>query len=123
MRLYHGSNTDIKAINLDLCRPYKENDKSVFISYEKSGWLVKKGRCFLMNKEQLMIEYMVQDVVEMIAETQKIEYDIAMKIVYESQIYEKIVDVETGLYRESPSYVYELLQDELCHGHIVQAEV
>lgn len=24
MRLYHGSNTDIKEINLALCRPYKD---------------------------------------------------------------------------------------------------
>lgn len=38
-------------------------------------------------------------------------------------IYEKLIDTETGLYRESPSYVYGLLQDELNFGHIVQAEL
>ena len=76
-----------------------------------------------MGKEQQMMEYMVQDLVEMLTETQNIEYDIAMCTVYGSEIYEKLVDVETGLYRESPSYVYGLLQDELNFGHIVQAEV
>ena len=76
-----------------------------------------------MSKEQQMIEYMVQDLVEMLTETQGIEYDAAMRIIYDSQVYEKLIDIETGLYRESPSYVYGLLQDELNFGHIVQAEV
>ena len=76
-----------------------------------------------MGKEQQMIEYMVQDLVEMLTETQGIEYDVAMCTLYDSQIYEKLIDIETGLYRESPSYVYGLLQDELNFGHIVQAEV
>lgn len=76
-----------------------------------------------MSKVQQMIEYMVQDLVEMLTETQGIEYDAAMRIIYDSQVYEKLIDIETGLYRESPSYVYGLLQDELNFGHIVQAEV
>ena len=70
-----------------------------------------------------MIEYMVQDLVEMLAEAQGIEYDVAMHVIYDSQIYEKVADVETGLYRESPAYVYGLLQDELNFGYIVQAEL
>lgn len=76
-----------------------------------------------MSKEQQMIEYMVQDLVEMLVETQNIEYDIAMYTIYSSQVYEKLIDIETGLYRESPAYVYGLLQDELNFGCIVQAEV
>lgn len=76
-----------------------------------------------MAKEQQMIEYMVQDLVEMLTEAQNIEYDVAMHTIYESEIYEKILDVETGLYRESPAYVYGILQDELNFGHIVQAEI
>ena len=76
-----------------------------------------------MDKKQQMMEYMVQDLVEMLMEAQGIEYDIAMYTIYSSQIYEKLTDAETGLYRESPSYVYGLLQDEINFGHIVQAEV
>ena len=76
-----------------------------------------------MSKEQQMIEYMVQDLVEMLTETQGGEYDIAMRTIYNSQVYEKLIDIETGLYRESPAYVYGLLQDELNFGRIVQAEV
>ena len=76
-----------------------------------------------MSREQQMIEYMVQDLVEMLTETQGVEYDIAMRTIYNSQVYEKLIDIETGLYRESPAYVYGLLQDELNFGRIVQAEV
>ena len=70
-----------------------------------------------------MIEYMIQDLVEILTETQGIEYDIAMHTVYCSQVYKKLIDTETGLYRESPAYVYGLLQDELNFGYIVQAEL
>nr|WP_027871618.1 hypothetical protein [[Eubacterium] cellulosolvens] len=76
-----------------------------------------------MSKEQQMIEYMVQDLVEMLTESQSIEYDEAMRILYASQVYEKVEDIETGLYRESPAYVYGLLQDELNFGHMIQAEI
>lgn len=76
-----------------------------------------------MTKIEQMIEYMVQDLIEMLTEEQKTEYDSAMHTIYDSEIYEKILDIETGLYRESPAYVYGLLQDELHFGRIVQAEV
>ena len=76
-----------------------------------------------MDKKQQMIEYMVQDIVEMLTESQGIEFDVAMLTIYESEVYEKLLDTETGLYRESPAYVYGLLQDELNFGRIVQAEV
>ena len=89
----------------------------------EDGRVFEKGRSQIMGKELQMIEYMVQDLVEILTEAQGIEYDIAMQIVYDSQVYEKLVDVETGLYRESPAYVYGLLQDEMNFGHIVQAEI
>ena len=76
-----------------------------------------------MGKEQQMVEYMVQDLVEMLTEARGIEYDEAMRIIYASDVYEKLTDTETGLYRESPGYVYGLLQDEINFGHIVQEEL
>ena len=69
------------------------------------------------------ITEMVQDLVEILTKTRGIEYDDAMRILYASEVYEKLTDTETGLYRESPGYVYGLLQDELNFGHIVQAEI
>lgn len=37
----------------------------------------------------------------------------ALKIVYQSMTYLQLQDPEGGLYAQSPSYVYELLQKEL----------
>jgi hypothetical protein len=77
----------------------------------------------MMDKKKQMIEYMVQDLVEIISETQSLEYEHAMSLLYNSEIYNKLLDIETGLYRESPAYVYGLLQDEFNFGHIIQAEM
>ena len=59
----------------------------------------------------------------MLTEERGIEFDEAMRILYSSTVYDKLADIETGLYRESPAYVYGLLQDELNYGQIVQAEI
>ena len=76
-----------------------------------------------MTKETQMIEYMIQDLVEIIVDVQKIEYDAAMAMLYASSVYDKISDIETGFYRESPAYVYSFFQDEINFGKIVQAEL
>ncbi|MBR4706725.1 MAG: hypothetical protein IKP29_01570 [Pseudobutyrivibrio sp.] len=76
-----------------------------------------------MNEKKQLIEYVVQDVVEMISKDMQIDYEDAMNYFYESQVFEKLQDVDTGLYRESSAYVYDLYKDELNFGHIVQAEI
>ena len=76
-----------------------------------------------MGKEKHLIEYMIQDLVEIIVDKQKIEYDEAMAMLYSSSVYDKVLDTETGLYRESPAYVYGLFQDEMNFGRIVQTEI
>ena len=42
----------------------------------------------------------------------------AMDVVYNSQLYEKILDLETGLYYQSAGYNYELLRHELLTGNL-----
>jgi hypothetical protein len=42
----------------------------------------------------------------------------AMDVVYHSQIYDKILDLETGLYYQSACYNYELLRNELLTGKV-----
>ena len=39
------------------------------------------------------------------------------------EVFEKLIDEETGLYLESPNYVYDLFKDEMNFGHIIQAEI
>ncbi|GHV89181.1 hypothetical protein AGMMS50267_15410 [Spirochaetia bacterium] len=46
----------------------------------------------------------------------------AMNQFYGSYVFGKLMDFETGLYRESPAYVYDLFKIEKEHGHLVQLE-
>ena len=70
-----------------------------------------------------LIEYIIQDIVDMLATDQNIEYDEAMNMFYNSEVFEKLLDQETGLYLESSGYIYDLFRDERNFGHIVQAEI
>lgn len=67
-----------------------------------------------MSIQEQLMEYMIQDIVEMITNNQGLEYDEALNKFYNSEIFEKIKDGETGLYRESSAYVYDLFRDEIC---------
>lgn len=76
-----------------------------------------------MSKQDQLIEYIVQDIVDMLATDQNIEYDEAMNKFYNSEVFEKLQDKETGLYLESSVYIYDLFKDEMNFGHIIQAEI
>ena len=76
-----------------------------------------------MGKQEQLIEYIVQDIVDMFSSDQDIEYDEAMNKFYNSKVFEKLQDKETGLYMESSEYVYDLLKDEINVGRIVKAEI
>lgn len=76
-----------------------------------------------MTKKDQLIEYSIQDIIEYIVNDQHIEYDEAMRIFYSSQTFDKLSDVETGLYLESSAYVYGIFQDERNFGSLIQAEV
>ena len=76
-----------------------------------------------MCKKSQLIEYIIQDIVDMIAIDQNIEYDEAMNKFYNSEVFEKLQDKETGLYLESSEYVCDLFKDEMNFGHIIQAEI
>ena len=47
-----------------------------------------------------------------VAEKEDLEIKEAMRIVYSSKLYEKLQDPETGLYREGPVYLYDMLAEE-----------
>ena len=76
-----------------------------------------------MGKQEQLIEYIIQDIVDMFSSDQDIEYDEAMNKFYNSKVFEKLQDQETGLYMESSEYVYDLFKDEINFGRIVQAEI
>ena len=76
-----------------------------------------------MTKQELLVEYQIQDIIEYIVMDTQIEYDKAMQIFYNSHTFDKLTDHETGLYLESSAYVYGLFQDERNFGRLIQAEI
>lgn len=76
-----------------------------------------------MSKQEQLIEFTIQDIIHYLVTDLHIEYDDAMNIFYNSETFDKLQDVETGLYLESSAYVYGLLQDERNFGHLVQTEI
>ena len=65
-----------------------------------------------MSKADMLIEYIVSDIVGYIMEDYNIKIGEAMAILYSSRIFESLHDVETGLYLSGSAYVYELFKEE-----------
>ena len=76
-----------------------------------------------MSKAEMLMEYNTQDIIEFIMSDLNIDFDEAMKPFYSSETFEKLYQIETGLYLESAAYVYGIFQDERNFGKIVQAEI
>jgi len=66
-----------------------------------------------MSKADMLIEYNVGDIVGYIMEDNNITMSEAMAMLYNSKIFDKLHDVETGLYLDGSAYVYELFKEEL----------
>ena len=76
-----------------------------------------------MEKIKHLIEGVTQDLVTYLVEDEELSVESAMDRVYNSTLFDKLSDRETGLYRESSAYCYSLLKDELAKGEFVQNEV
>ena len=46
-----------------------------------------------------------------------------MKAFYNSEVFDRLCDIETGLYRESGGCVYDLYKIEHTNGYLIQCEV
>ena len=76
-----------------------------------------------MVTKKVLIEGIIQELISYLCDDKGITIEESMAIVYNSIVYDKLCDENTGLYRESSSYVYELLKDELEDGCIKQKEI
>lgn len=72
-----------------------------------------------MSLSEQLTEYITRDIVAFIMEDEHLDMLDAMHRFYTSETYEKLVDTETGLYRESSGYVYSLYGDERKTGHLI----
>lgn len=76
-----------------------------------------------MEIKKVLIEGIVQDLITYLCDDKNISIHESMSIVYNSIVYTKLCDEDTGLYRESSSYIYELLKDVIQEGCLNQKEV
>lgn len=72
-----------------------------------------------MTKEtKFLIDTLTKNLVLKVMEEYGYSITEAMDIVYNSQLYEKVLDLETGLYYQSAGYNYDLLRHELLTGKV-----
>ena len=69
-----------------------------------------------------MIEANIQDVLKYIIVDFGLSITEAMRKFYVSEVFAKLQNKDTGLYLESPAYIYDLYQNELRNGRLVQEE-
>ena len=72
-----------------------------------------------MTKEtKFLLDTLTKNLVLKVMEEFGYSITDAMDVVYNSQLYEKVLDLETGLYYQSAGYNYDLLRNELLTGKI-----
>ena len=74
------------------------------------------------EKIRFMKDFVTTEVILLIVEDKGISVEQAMEDFYNSELFDRLCDSETGLYRESGAYVYELYKTEKEYGRLVQTE-
>ncbi len=69
-----------------------------------------------MNEQQAMMNDMARELALLLIEDYHMTMGEALDMVFNSDTYEKLVDERTGLYFQSPRYVYDFLKNELLTG-------
>ena len=67
----------------------------------------------ILEKLNYLVECITQDLIAYVMEDNNMSIEEAMDIVYNSKTFEKLNNLQTHLYYESSSYVYEMLKEEL----------
>ena len=69
-----------------------------------------------MNDFEYMKESLATELVELLIDEYKITMTEALDILYFSDTYKKLCDINTGLYFQSVLYVYSYLKKEITTG-------
>lgn len=70
------------------------------------------------NNFEFLVEYITAKIVEWMMKDQGIGLEEALVQFHNTETFEKLCDRKTGLYIESPAYVYETFMDEFHRGTI-----
>ena len=69
-------------------------------------------------QKEYLINAAIDQMTVFLMEDYHLELPAALELVYNSQLYEKIINLDTGLYFQSAAYNYELLKHEIDYGKI-----
>ena len=69
-----------------------------------------------MTDIQYMNECMMRDLAMMLIKKYNVSLSEALHVLYNSETFEKLQDERTGLYFQSPVYVFDFLQKELSRN-------
>ena len=69
-------------------------------------------------QKEFLINAAIDQMTVFLMEHYHFELPAALELVYNSQLYEKIINLDTGLYFQSAAYNYELLKHEIDYGKI-----
>ena len=64
------------------------------------------------NEQQILLEGATSDLVECVVRYEGVTLPDALDMVYKSRLYQKMENPLTGLYREGPIYLYDMLCEE-----------
>jgi len=67
----------------------------------------------MSGKEIFMIETLTRELIVRLMEERSMTMRDAMDVVYNSETYHALNNLETGLYFQSPAYLYDVLSQEL----------
>lgn len=125
MKLYHGTNVDFRNISLSKCKPNKDFGRGFYLidirrqaqailwngtshrKIEKDMRLTNKQLQFIINSD-------VEQLVAYLQEDYRLPLLEAFDKVYSSRTYMKLADTATGLYLQSPDYIYDYLKTEIA---------
>ena len=72
------------------------------------------------NNAKFLFEGISADVVRYLVERNDMDLQEAISVFHKTETLAQLEDFSTGLYIESPAYVYDLLISELKNGKLVQ---
>ncbi len=79
-----------------------------------------------MKLDRKKIEFIqncdVEEIVSLLQEDHGMDILEAFDTIYNSKIYQKLIDTETGLYIQSPLYIYEYLKEEIGKPKAINKE-
>lgn len=67
---------------------------------------------------QYLKEGLIADLVDHVMAEYHMDLERALDVVYSSEIFQKLSDPATALYKEGPAYIYSYLKDELGKGKL-----